>query len=297
VKAGVAAVPGWTFEPTIALPLFLTLALYLWLYARGAQDRVRGPWPVWQVVSFTAGLAAALCALLSPLDGYADTYFWAHMTQHMTLLIIAPPLITLGLPVRGLLRATPRLLRTAIVRPLARNWVRREAGRLLLHPITVFVLFNANLGLWHIPRVFLAAQSSEVLHSVEHVTYLAAGMLLWWLLVEPVRLWPRDAELPKIAFLVATHLPMLLLGQLLFAFTNVPLYSTPDSQLLGASYDALSDQRLGGGIMFGLDMAVTFGTVSVLFGRYLATQERRQRALERQQDLEQQLTQGSKSKA
>ena len=73
---------------------------------------------------------------------------------------------------------------------------------------------------------------------------------------------------------------MLLLGQVLLAFTSVPLYHL--SEAAGAmTLTPVADQRLGGAIMFGLDMVITFTTISVLFGRYLARLEARQRERER----------------
>lgn len=271
-----ATLPAWQVEPSVVLPAAVAAATYLYLYRRGAVDRPRTPWPLWRPALFLAGVSTVVLTLESPLDGLAETLFAAHMLQHMLLLVVAPPLLLLGLPARALLRALPRTLRRNVVRPLARNGAMHRAGQLLFHPLTVFCLFNGLLGFWHLPPVFAAAEHGPTWHALEHGTYLLAGCLLWWLIVEPLRVWPKSTDLSKMLFIIACHLPMLLLGQLFLAFATRPLYPFASTAAVSWGLTPLTDQRLGGAIMFGLDMLITFATVSTLFGRYLARLEREQ---------------------
>jgi putative membrane protein len=274
------SLPGWQVAPLPVIGAIGSLVAYLWLYRRSKGDRPRATWSAWQVASFCAGAMVVLLALISPLDGLADILFGAHMLQHMVLLVVAPPLLMLGLPARAILRTFPRPVRRLVVRPLARSRPLHRVAGVLFNPVTVFCLFNGVLGFWHVPAVFVAAQETESLHVLEHLSFLLAGCVLWWLIVEPLRVWPRGAELSKIVFVIACHLPMLLLGQLFLAFTSLPLYASSAAGETAWGLTPLSDQRLGGGIMFGLDMVITFTTISVLFGRYLSGLERRQRALD-----------------
>lgn len=276
----IPSLPGWQVAPLSVIGAVSSLVAYLWLYRRGEGDRHRAAWSGWQVASFCVGVMVVLLALISPLDGLADLLFGAHMLQHMLLLVVAPPLLMLGLPAKAILRALPRAIRRRVVRPLARSRPLHRVTGALFNPVAVFCLFNGVLGVWHVPAVFVVAQETESLHVLEHLSYLLAGCLLWWLIVEPLRVWPRGAELSKVVFVIACHLPMLLLGQLLMAFTSLPLYASGAAGEAAWGLTPLSDQRLGGGIMFGLDMVITFTTISVLFGRYLSGLERRQRALD-----------------
>jgi putative membrane protein len=276
----IPSLPAWQLAPLPITAALGSLVAYLWLYRRGTGDRQRAAWSCWQVASFCAGVIVVLLALVSPLDGLADILFGAHMLQHMLLLVVAPPLLMLGLPAKAILRALPRAVRRRVVRPLARSRPLHSVTGALFNPVTVFCLFNGVLGFWHAPAVFVAAQETESVHILEHLSFLLAGCLLWWLIVEPLRVWPRGAELSKIVFVIACHLPMLLLGQLFLAFTNLALYASDAAGEAAWGLTPLSDQRLGGGIMFGLDMVITFTTISILFGRYLSGLERRQRALD-----------------
>ncbi|HEV7213642.1 MAG TPA: cytochrome c oxidase assembly protein [Chloroflexota bacterium] len=274
------ALPSWQSDPSALVGGATGVFLYLWLWRRGAGDRGRAAWPAWRTSCFLSGVAVALLALLSPLDGLADVLFVAHMLQHMLLMVVAPPLLLLGLPAKAMLRALPRSFRRHVIRPLARNRLLHRGGGLLLQPITVFCVFNGDLAVWHVPLIYRAAEATALLHVLEHLTFLAAGCLLWWLIVEPLRVWPRGAELRKIVFVAGGHLPMLVLGQFFLAFATLPLYAFNAAGEAAWSLTPLTDQRLGGGVMFGLDMLITFTTVSVLFGRYLAGLERRQVVLD-----------------
>jgi cytochrome c oxidase assembly factor CtaG len=273
------ALPAWQLAPPPLAGAALVLAVYLWLRRRSGADRARGPWPAWRLGIFLSGIVVVVLALLSPLDGLADVLFSAHMLQHMLLLVIAPPLLVLGLPATALLRALPRGFRRGVVRRLARSRLLHRFTAAAFHPITVFCLFNGVLGLWHLPGVYSATDQAGW-HVLEHLSFLGAGCLLWWLIVEPLRVWPKGTGLSKIVFVAACHLPMLLLGELFMAFARIPLYAFPPAGEAAWGLTPLTDQQLGGAIMFGLDMLITFTTISVLFGRYLASLERRQTAMD-----------------
>ena len=57
-------------------------------------------------VRFAATVTTIVLALDSPLDGAADKLFWAHMTQHVLLTMLAPPLLLLGRPWPRLVKPT-----------------------------------------------------------------------------------------------------------------------------------------------------------------------------------------------
>lgn len=262
---------------SILVPFIITIVLYATLYRRSLSDS-RALWPITAVSFFTAGLITAFAALIWPLDPLTDELFWAHMLQHMILLLITPPLLLLGLPVPALLRTLPGSVRQHVIKPLARKRLLHQLSYLLTHPLAVFILFNSCVGFWHIPVFFAAAATTLPLHIIEHLSYLAAGLLFWWMIIEPLPVWPRDTTLAKMIFLVLCHIPMLLLGQLLL-FAPVPLYAaaytTPHRSL-----PLLADQRVGGAIMVGIDFTVAFIAISVLFARYLQILEERQRSRE-----------------
>ena len=48
---------------------------------------------------FGLGLLVVLVATLGPVGSYDDEFFWAHMSQHILLMMVAAPLLLLGEPV------------------------------------------------------------------------------------------------------------------------------------------------------------------------------------------------------
>ena len=90
--------------------------------------------PRWRLACFTGGLTLLWLAAASPLDALSGLFLTAHMTQHLVLMALAPPLILLGAPLVPLLRGLPSsLVRDALGPFLAWPALRRGAHR-LTHP-------------------------------------------------------------------------------------------------------------------------------------------------------------------
>src|ERR1700761_9333438 len=128
----------WSFDP------FLIIALVLagWHEAglarlarksrpeRTRERRLRSLW-------FYGGLVILLIAVESPIDYYADSYFFVHMIQHLLLMFAAPVLIVAGAPWQPLLDGLPgRLGKSATREVLTGSWTRpiRVIGGFFLRP-------------------------------------------------------------------------------------------------------------------------------------------------------------------
>src|SRR5437763_10107798 len=146
---------GWSIEPPLAY-----VALAALLYWLGGRRRGRTAQTPLQTLAFAGGLVTIVLALDSPLDGWADQLFWAHMLQHVLLLTIAPPLVLLGRPWPRMWRALPLRTRGAVGRSIARSrWT--APVRALARPLSAWVLFNAIVVLWHIPAAYNATLSNQ----------------------------------------------------------------------------------------------------------------------------------------
>src|SRR5215472_18340083 len=136
----------WSFDP------FLIIALILvgWhevglarLARRSRPDRTseRRSRSLW----FYGGLVVLLLAVESPLDYWADSYFFVHMIQHLLLMFAAPVLIVAGAPWQPLLDGLPgRLGRDATREVMTAGWTRplRGVGGFLLKPWVAVIAFN-----------------------------------------------------------------------------------------------------------------------------------------------------------
>jgi putative membrane protein len=141
----------------------------------------------------------------------------------------------------------------------------------LTHPLVALPLWLATYFIWHIPVVYDTAlhHTSSILHA-EHVCYFAAGVLLWWpvLQAEPWRLQASAAAAYLFgAFVLASPLGLLL------ALLPDPIYSFYEHapRLWGLS--ALSDQEIAGLTMAAEQAIVFFGAFTVFFMRFLRAEE------------------------
>jgi putative membrane protein len=219
-------------------------------------------------------------ALASGIEILAGDLFSVHMVQHMLLTAVAAPLLMLGAPVRPLLRGLPGALRAGIVRPLARAaWV-QWLLHVLRHPLVAVFIYVGGLYLWHWPALYDAAVENEWLHVIEHAHFFIGALLFWSVVIDPV---PFRGTLPYAArivyLLLAGAAQNTLLGGLL-AFSSRVLYAHYEGTAARLGIDALTDQRVGGAIMWVPGDTIFLIAASAAFFMWLEAEEREQRRRE-----------------
>jgi putative membrane protein len=229
---------AWTLDPTLLIGLALILGGYL--YAIGPARR---RWNLGeaatraQITYFVLGWVALALSLISPLDTLGDDYlFSAHMIQHMIIAVVAPPLLLMGIP--RWLAELP--LRTAGARTVAR-W--------LANPIVAFGAFQADIWLWHAPALYDLTLANDAVHILEHLTFLIFGLMYWLPILSPTPLIPRISRGFAVLYLFVGCQPMVALGALL-TFAAHPLYTPYIDAPRVWGLSPLSDQQLGGLIMW-----------------------------------------------
>lgn len=220
--------------------------------------RARGPAPTWCLY---LGLLAVLAALEGPLDGAAETSESWHMAQHVVLLTVAAPLFVLGAPLRRMAwmlpdNWEPRLRRNRVLRTVS------GATPALL--ATGIIVQSAVLAAWHLPGPYQAAIRNPSVHALEHLTFLGAGLLLWWAILHSNR---AQLGLGVVALFIAA-LPGTALGLLMTVARTVwyPVYGTGPS--------ALGDQQLAGVVMWAVGNTIYLIAAVALFAAWLSSLER-----------------------
>jgi cytochrome c oxidase assembly factor CtaG len=258
------------------------------LYVLGLRRPVRGSAgsrerrvALLRATSFIASLAIVVAALSSPFDSAADRLLWAHMAQHVLLVVVAPPLFVLGAPWMPLWLGLPLRVR----RPLARALVRsrparplRAATSIIVTPVGAFALFNVDLLLWHIPAFYDLTLRNQAVHDLEHALFLVTGILFWAQLLPS---WPLHRRLDfggRLVYTLGASLASWLLAVVL-AFYPTPLYSAyAELSSRPGGISALADQRLAAGVMWvpgsiPFALAILFD-VYVVLGRTAAARRR-----------------------
>jgi cytochrome c oxidase assembly factor CtaG len=169
-----------------------------------------------------------------------------------------------------------------VVRPLARSRTVRALAHLLRYPLVAGGLYVGGLYAWHVPLLYDAAVADPLVHVVEHVWFLTTALLFWSVVIDPI---PFRATLPYSAriffLLVAGAGQNTILGGVL-SFSSRLLYSSyAGGQPERYGLDAVTDQRIGGAIMWVPGDLIFLGAASAAFFMWLAQEEREQRARER----------------
>jgi putative membrane protein len=225
------------------------LAVTAALYARGiarlrARSGRRRSARRTEALAFWAGWVALALALVSPLHRLGETLLAAHMAQHEILIALAAPLIVLGRPLVVTLWGLPPAWRRTVgrwvggLRPLWRGLSRLEVAW-LLHTLAIVV--------WHLPGLYQRAAESELLHAVQHTSFIVTALLFWYSVLPGAAL--RNRHGAAILSLFATMVYTGGLGALLTLARDLwyPGYGGA-APLWGLT--PLEDQQLAGLIMW-----------------------------------------------
>jgi putative membrane protein len=169
------------------------------------------------------GWLIAAMAFISPLCALSVALFSARIAQHMILLLVAAPLIALGLPGHR---------EASLANGNGALWA--AAG-----------VFLVALWGWHMPTPYDATFTSTFLYWTMHITLFGSGIVLWrGLLNHPAR---HTAAVLTVGLL--TSMQMGLLGAVL-TLARRPLFlpHLTATQVWGLT--PLQDQQLGGILMW-----------------------------------------------
>jgi len=249
---------AWPFDVTVYAGLVLLYFGHAWL-ARGAADADRK-----NTLYFLAGLFTLWIALETPIDPISDYYLDSvHMLQHVLLAFVAPPLMLLGLS-PGMVA---RLLRSPGVRALT-------------EPIPAQVIAAVVMVAWHLPPLYDATLRNEGLHVVEHLTFIAAGLALYWPIVDVTSAAARWQMSPgaKLVYMLLATLPQDGVA-LALIFSRVPFYEyyTHAPRLI-AGFTALIDQTIAGAVLMVAGKITLAVAAMVIFFRWFGAEHRADRA-------------------
>jgi cytochrome c oxidase assembly factor CtaG len=246
-SVAVAALASWNLDPRVIALLVLIGFVYVRGWMRGRR-LVRFPNQNERMMAFLAGLSLIFFATESPLDAFDSLFLSAHMTQHLLLMMIAPPLILLGEPMLPLLRGLPKAWVKEGLGPFL-TWpaLRRFSGW-LVSPLITWLIFAISTVFWHLPFFYELALSSPGWHEVQHASFFWTGILFWWPIVRPGPAryrWPLWVGIPYLltSDFINTGISAF------YIFSDRVLYPTYEAVRM-SGLTAREDQTLAGAIMW-----------------------------------------------
>ena len=225
------------------------------LYALGRRGRPR----LWRELSFYSGVVLTLLVLEPPFDGWADNRLSAHMSQHILLMTVVPPLVVLGRPWPRMWLPFPLAARRAVGGALSRSPSFRRSAGLLKRPPVALAVQSAAVGIWHVPQLYDAAARNEWFHILEHVCFVAPALVFWGALLDAPPVRARIDHLRRAVWFAAAVVPSWVLA-IVLAFAPAPVY---------AAYPSLTDQQVAAGVMWVPGSLAYFVAAFAAFYRWL----------------------------
>jgi cytochrome c oxidase assembly factor CtaG len=201
-----------------------------------------------RLVAGVLGVLLVFAAFVTQLEPLANhTFLWAHLLQNVVLAEWVPALLVLAVP--------PRL-------------AERAAGFPLFRPLVALPLWLAVYYTWHLPWIYdTALRHPHSLLHVEHLTYLAAGVCVWWPVVHGKASAGAKAAYLFAAFVLASPLGLLLalIPRAIYSFyVHAPRTWGPSP---------LADQQIAGVTMAAEEALVFFGALAAYLLRFLADEQ------------------------
>ena len=247
-------VEHWSFDPF----MIIVIVLVIWheiglarLAARSRPDRTRQRRlrSIW----LYCGLAVLLIAVQSPIDYWADDYFFVHMIQHLLLMFAAPTLIVAGAPWQPLLDGLPgRSGKVATREVMTAGWTRplRAIGGFLLRPWISVLIFNLVMIFWHLPGPFDLAERNQAVHIwLMHSSFFLAGVLFWLQFIGSAPFRIKMSTVAQAGALLGTNCAMWVLAMAMGFLSSTSWYSVYN-HVPGVTLPAYADQQIGAGILW-----------------------------------------------
>jgi putative membrane protein len=172
---------AWEPAPAVLAGAGLTLLLFVRAFVR-LRRRGRADHAGWsRLLLFVLALALGTLALVSPLAEVGESDLLSgHMLQHVLIGDAAPALALVALRGPLFFFLLPRFV-------LRRLHPLRRMFAFLLRPSVAVAIWMLAIAAWHVPAAYDGVLPHQTVHDLEHLSFVAAGLLVWMQIVDPAR--------------------------------------------------------------------------------------------------------------
>lgn len=269
-------VSAWSFSGS----QFIIVAFLSVTYLVGMlRLQIRSRWqaiPLRKVVYAITGYGILFFAVTGPPEAFSDEMFFAHMTQHILIAMVAAVLLLAASPMAAYLWAMPETIRVGLGPPLAeRGWIRR-INAFLTNPRFALPAFVLTLWGWHVPEAYAFAIRNDLAHLGMHLSMFVTAILFWWPIIGPPPVRSPLSDPQRIIYLVLVVTPTAVLAAIITLSNSViytPYLDTPHHFTLTPT----EDQRIGGLLMWIPGNIIYLATLTTLFLRWFSIEDRKNR--------------------
>jgi putative membrane protein len=267
---------AWSFDPLVIIGLVVSATIYAIGLIKLRHASQKGGINRLAVAAFCCGWFALFTALVSPIHELGAALFSVHMTQHEILMLIAAPLFVLGRPLIATMWALPQAWRATSVNILKFGAIEHTRD-FLMNGFAAWSIHAVALWVWHIPFLFQATLTSDLVHTFQHVSFFGSALIFWWAIINGQR--GTASYGAGILYLFTTSIHSGILGAFLTFTTRLwyPVYSG-STQAWGLT--PLEDQQLGGLIMWVPAGVIYIVAALFMFAVWMRESEKRVRQRE-----------------
>ena len=186
--------------------------------------------------SFYTGLFLVTVVSSWPMHDLAETsLYWVHMTNHLVMTLVVPPLMLLGLT----RQMSDHILGHRLILP----WL-----KYLARPGAAFAIFNLGMVASHWPDAVALSLRNELAHFLIHSFLFLSGLLMWIPVVSRSTVVPRLRPPARMIYLLLNSILPTIPASFL-TFSHVPIYPAYGDSALAFGLSAVEDQTIAGLIM------------------------------------------------
>jgi putative copper resistance protein D len=255
---------AWQLDAVAVGAVLLVAAGYLWATHRVAVRHPVRPWPLSRTALFLGGLLVIILATCSSIGVYDMSLFSVHMTQHLMLIMVAPPLLASGRPLTLLMHAVGNPWHRRI-----RSAVRSVPVGIVTSPPVALAVYATTIVATHLSGLMDEIMARPWLGQAEHLLYIVAGYIFFVLVFgdEPLR-W--RLSMPGRLLLVAMSMAVDTFVGVVLLQTTQPIRAMHQPSW---SSNLLDDTHLGGAIMWFFGDALMVVLIVLLFRAWVRRPE------------------------
>lgn len=263
--ATVVRADPWRWQPHPEVwALLIGLAIAYWWAIKRIGPRATRPGEKvvtrGQVAWFAAALITLWVAADWPVHDLGEEYLYGiHMSQHLLLSLVVPPMALLATP-------------TWLARMLIGDGRAYRVVRRLARPVTATLIFNGVVVFTHWPAVVNTSVSNGALHYGVHVLVVTSALLMWLPVAGPLHELRLSLPAQMGYLFLQSVIPTVPAGWLTFAEGVV--YQSYDVVPRVFGLTVAHDQQLAGMLMKVVGGLLLWTIITVLFFRFAAAKER-----------------------
>jgi cytochrome c oxidase assembly factor CtaG len=159
-----------------------------------------------------------------------------------------------------------------VLEPLTRMRIASKVGYFITRPAVSFLLGNMLIAVWHLPAMYDYALRYEMVHALQHSSFIPAALLAWWPILSPLPQWPRLSRPLQCLYLFLQTIPGGLIGALItLSAPGIYGFYELAPRLWNIS---LADDQEGAGLMMWVGGGLLFlAWITVIFFRWASDEE------------------------